>query len=161
MVKGGKLTMVKVEEKESIRCSPEKFLDFVMDVERYIDVDDKIERIVWVRREDNLTEFKFQPRMPGMRMPEPPAISQLRLTPGERIDIALAPWPQNKFNHRIARFRASFACEPAGDRTTVTRVVSFQFIPLVRWFFEPILRRNLPASVRRELRLAKEVLEST
>lgn len=152
--------MVKVEQKESIRCSAEQYLDFVMDVERYVDVDDKIERIVWVRRDGNLTEFKFQPRMPGMRMPEPPAISQMRLTPGKRIDIALAPLPHNKFNHRIARFRASFACEPADDHVTVTRMVSFQFIPLVRWFFEPILRRNLPTSVRRELRLTKEIIES-
>jgi hypothetical protein len=151
---------VKVEEQIVIKCPPDKYLDFVMDVDRYVAVDDKIERIIWVRKDGDFTEFKFQPRLPGFRLPEPPAVSQMRLTPGKRIDIKLAPLPRNKMNHRMSKFSASFQCDQADGGTLVTRMVSFQFIPLVRWFFEPILRRNLPGSVRRELQLAKEILES-
>jgi hypothetical protein len=41
----------------------------------------------------------------------------------------------------------------------VTRAISFDFSPLVRWWVEPVLRRTLPASVERELRMAKQLLE--
>lgn len=151
--------MVTVEIERTIECAPETFLEFVMDVERYAEVDDKIVRIVWTRREPHLTEFKFRPRLPGMGLPEPYAVSQMRLTPGQRIDVALAPAPLNRFNRFMATFRASFACVPVEGRTRVTRMISFHFNPLVRWLFEPVLRRTLPGSVERELRLAKEILE--
>jgi hypothetical protein len=151
--------MVKVERERTIACTPEAFLDFVMDVERYIAVDDKIGAISWVRREGNLTEFKFQPRMPGLSLPEPKAVAQMRLTPGKRIDIKLAPLPQNKFNHCMARFNASFSCEPLDGGIRATRMISFAFTPFVRWLLEPVLRRTLPGSVERELRLIQEILE--
>jgi cation diffusion facilitator CzcD-associated flavoprotein CzcO len=152
--------MVKVELTEVIRCSAEAFLDFVMDVERYRDVDDKIGPVSWVRRDGDLIEVKYQPRMPGLALPEPKAVAQLRLTPGRRVDVALAPPPRNQLNHRMGRYQASFACESAdAHHIIVTRTVSFDFVPRVRWFFEPIVRRGLPASVRRELNLAKIILE--
>lgn len=140
-------------------CSPETYLEFVMDVERYREVDDKIGRIVWTRRDGNLTEFKFKPRLPGMNMPEPSTISRMRLTPGRRIDVRLAPLPHNLANRMVSRFEASFACEPVDGRTRVTRMISFNFNPLVRWMFEPTLRRTLPESVERELRLTQTILE--
>lgn len=152
--------MVQVEVVRTIGCTPETYLEFVMDVERYREVDDKIGPIAWVRRQGNLTELKYKPRLPGMSMPEPYTVARMRLTPGERIDIRLAPLPRNLTNRLVSRFAASFACEPAaGGRTRVTRMVSFRFNPLVRWLFEPTLRRTLPGSVERELRLAKEILE--
>jgi hypothetical protein len=151
--------VVEVEVERTIHCAPETFLEFVMDPERYQEVDDKIVRVLWKRREENLTEFKFKPRIPGMRLPEPPAVSQMRLTPGKRIDVRLAPPPQNRLNHFMATFRASWACAQDGDRTRVRRWVSFDFNPVVRWFFEPVLRRTLPRSVERELALAQQILE--
>jgi len=37
---------------------------------------------------------------------------------------------------------------------------SLKFAPPLRWLVEPVLRRTLPVSVERELRLAKQLLES-
>ncbi|HET8682808.1 MAG TPA: hypothetical protein VFM54_13205 [Micromonosporaceae bacterium] len=143
----------------TIGCTPETYLEFVMDVERYREVDDKLGPIAWVRREGNLTEFKFRPRLPGMNVPEPYAISQMRLTPGRHIDIRLAPLPRNLPNHLVSKFAARFAAEVVDGQTRVTRMISFHFNPLVRWMFEPTLRRTLPESVERELRLSKQILE--
>jgi hypothetical protein len=94
-----------------------------------------------------------------MSLPEPNAVSQMTLTPGKRIDVRLAPPPRNRVNHFIATFRASWACVPDGDRTQVRRRISFDFNPLVRWIFEPVLRRTLAGSAERELRLAQQILE--
>lgn len=151
--------MASVEVEQVIDCTPETFLEFAMDVRRYAEVDDKLGRIVWVRREENLTEFKFHPKIPGQNLPEPATVSRMRLTPGRRIDIKLAPLPRNAVNHFVSTFRASFACEPVDGGTRVTRMVSFRFNPLLRWFFEPVMSRALPGSVERELRLAKDILE--
>ncbi len=151
--------MVRVERERTMACTPDSFLNFVMDVERYIDVDDKIGSITWARREETLTEFKFQPRMPGLPLPQPKAVAQMRLTPGERIDIRLAPKPLNRLNHRMAHFEASFSCEPVEGGIRATRMISFTFNPLLRPVLEPVLRRTLPRSLERELRLTQETLE--
>lgn len=151
--------MVEVELEESIRCSPDVWLDFVMDVQRYAGVDDKIGPITWARRAGDLLEFKFTPRLPGLTLPALRIVSQMRLTPGRRIDVQLAPLPRNLISRLVSRFRASFACEPENGGVRVTRAISFSFNPVVRGFVEPVLRRTLPQSVERELRLAKQVLE--
>lgn len=151
--------MVEVELEESIRCSPEAWLDFVMDVHRYAGVDDKIGPISWARRTENVLEFKFKPRLPGLSLPTLRIVSQMRLTPGRRIDVQLAPLPRNLTSRLTSRFRASFACEPESGGVRVTRAIRFSFNPVVRGFFEPVLRSTLPQSVERELRLAKQILE--
>lgn len=152
--------MLKVARQLTIACPPEEFLEFVMDPRRYTAVDDKIGKISWVRREGNVTQFKFRPKLPGMALPEPKAVSTMRLTPGRRVDVELRKRPQNTLQRWVATFRASFACEPAPEGVRVTRTVSFDFNPLVRWMFEPVLRRTLPVSLERELRLAQDVLET-
>jgi hypothetical protein len=151
--------MVRVEVERTIGCTPEVFLEFVMDVDRYTEVDDKIGPITWVRRHGDMTEFKFQPKLPGLSLPEPKSVSQMRLTPGERIDVRLAPPPHNKINRRMSEFSASWTTEAVDGGTHVTRMISFDFNPVVGWMFEPVLRRTLPESLERELRLAKKILE--
>jgi len=151
--------MIEVVRQETIRCSPQQWLEFVLDVHRYAEVDDKIGPIAWVRHEGDLVEFKFRPRLPGLRLPALRIISQMRLTPGRRIDVRLAPLPRNLTSRLVSRFRASFSCEPTEGGSRVTRAIAFDFGPEVRWYVEPVLRRTLPASVERELRLTKEILE--
>lgn len=151
--------MVEVERHETIRCSPEAWLSFVLDVERYAEVDDKIGPIRWTRKRGNLVEFAFWPRLPGLRLPALPVVSRMWLTPGQRIDVRLAPLPRNITSHLASRFRASFSCAPHDGGVRVTRAISFEFHPPGRWLVEPVLRRTLPASVERELRLAKSLLE--
>lgn len=152
--------MVKVTVERTISCSPEAFLEFVMAPKRYAEVDDKLGPISWVRRTGNVTEFKFRPKLPGMSLPEPMTISHMALTPGERVDVHLPRRPRNMLNRWVARFQACFVCERVDGGTMVRRTISFDFNPLLRWFFEPVLRRTLPGSVERELRLAQNVLES-
>ena len=152
-------SVVEVELQETINCSPQSWLEFVMDVERYAEVDDKIEQIAWVRRKDQLVEFKFRPRLPGLPLPPVRMVSQMRLTSDSRIDVRLAPLPQNLSNRLVTRFRASFSCEPHDGGILATRAISFAFTPGIRRVIEPVLSRTLPPSVRRELCLTKKILE--
>jgi len=154
------MTHVDVMRSETIRCRPERWLDLVLDVHQYAAVDDKMGPIKWVRRDGDLTEFRFTPRLPGLRLPQPAIVSQMRLVPGERIDVVLAPLPRNLSSRVVVRFRASFSCAAVPGGVRVTRMMSFRFAPPMRWLVEPVLRRTLPVSVERELRLAKQLLES-
>ncbi|MFB4270901.1 SRPBCC family protein [Nonomuraea sp. GTA35] len=152
--------MPEVIAEEIIRCTPEEFLRFVMDAERYAEIDDKIGPIDWVRHSGDLVEFKFRPILPGVPGPAPKLISQMRLTPGRRVDVQYAPLPHNRLNHRLSRFRASFEAENVGDGTTkVRRTISIDFAPFLRWLLEPVLRRRLAADVKKEIGGAKERLE--
>lgn len=150
--------MVAVRVVEQVACTPDEFLDFVMDIERYATVDDKISPILWARRTGDVVEFACRPKLAGIRQPK--VVQQIRLTdPGRRIEIALSPRPRNRIAHAMAQFEASFECEPDQGGTTVTRELRFTFTPLVRWLLEPLFSRRLPAEVDREVRLAKAHLE--
>ena len=153
--------MIEIVRQATIRCTPEAWLAFVWDVERYAEVDDKIGPIRWVRRDGDLLEFKFLPRLPGLHLPTLPIVSRMRRTAGRRIDVRLAPLPRNVTGRLASVFTASFVCEPDGDGVRVTRSISFDFRPPLRWWIEPVLRRTLPASVERELRLATAILEAS
>ncbi|RZQ61602.1 SRPBCC family protein [Amycolatopsis suaedae] len=150
--------MLSVTVERTIRCTPEELLAFVLDVHRYTEVDDKIGPIDWVRQDGDVTEFRFRSRLPGLPA-GPKVISRMQLTPGERIDIALAPPPRNRLNHKVSTFSASFVCEPVDDGTRLTRTISLGFHPAIRWLVEPILRRRLPPDVEREVEGAKRYLE--
>lgn len=142
-----------------VRCSPERFLEFVMDFEGYAGVDGKIGRIDWVRRRGEVCEFRFRPTLPGLPGPAPKVVQRARLTPGERVDIGYVPAPRNRIARRISWFSASFVCEPVTGGTRLTRTIALEFTPAVRWLLEPILRRSLPADVAREVARAKEHVE--
>ncbi|MGI8679549.1 MAG: SRPBCC family protein [Jatrophihabitans sp.] len=151
--------MVKVQHTETIDCTPDEFLEFVMDIERYAEVDKKISPILWHRREGDLVEFACRPRLAGL--PQPKVVQQARLTPGVRIDISLSPLPRNRLAHATAHFTASFECTPIAGGTQVTRTLEFRFTPALRWMLEPLFRRRLPGEVRDEVQRAKQYLEST
>jgi hypothetical protein len=50
----------------TLRSTADEYLAFVLDVERYRQVNDKLGRIDWVRTEGNVTEVRFRPKMPLM-----------------------------------------------------------------------------------------------
>lgn len=151
--------MVSAQSIQTIACTPDEFLDFVMDIERYAEVDEKIRPICWSRRVGDTVEFQFRPKLPGLPMPAPKLVQRVELTPGQRIDITNAPSPQNRIGNRMAGFRASFACEPVAGGTRITRRVEMTFPTIIRWLIEPLLGRRLPAAVDRELAQAKTYLE--
>lgn len=156
MVREYSLTMIVATASETISCTPDEMLEFVMDIERYQEVDTKIRPITWSRRTGNLTEFTCRPKLGGLRIPGPQPLQHVRLTPGTRVEISLAPSVWTK----LASFNASFECTPVNGGTRVDRRLTFTFSPALRWFFEPFLRRRLPAEVRDELRRAKHHLEN-
>jgi hypothetical protein len=152
--------MVEARAQKIMACTPDEFLEFAMDVERYAGVDDKLGPFDWVRREGNHVQFKFRPAMPGLPGPAPKMVAQGILTPGRRVDVSLVALPQNKLWHRLMEFSASFACEPVKNGTLVTRVMAAELNPMVRWLVEPILRRNLPGNIEAEVEQAKVYIEN-
>jgi hypothetical protein len=151
--------MVRVQTSQIIRCTPDEFLELVMDIERYAEVDDKIRPIYWSRRTGNVVEFAFRPKLPGLRIPAPKVVQRVVLTPGVRIDIANAPLPHNKIGNRMSTFAASFVCEPVDGTTRVTRTIEMTFPAPMRWVLEPIVQSRLQAAVDDEINRAKRRLE--
>lgn len=151
--------MVAVTEEKMIRCSPADFLEFVMDIEKYAEADDKLGTFDWVRRDEDLVEFKFRPILPGLPKPAPKMVARGRLTPGERIDVTLSPLPYNKLYNRLMDFSAGFVVESIPGGIRVKRTFGVDFHPAVRWLLDPILRRTLPRDVQSEMRAAKTLLE--
>ncbi len=148
---------------ETIECTADELLEFVMDPERYTEVDSKIGPIDWVRREGTTTEFRFRGVLPGLPGPAPKMVSRMSLTPGERVDVRLPPIPANRLANLVSDFSASWVCVPSDGPvggTTVTRTVRCGFRPPVKWVAEPILRRTLRPDVEDEIRQAKAHLES-
>jgi hypothetical protein len=142
----------------TLHSSADEYLAFVLDVERYRQVDDKLGPIDWVRSEGNVTEFRFRPKMPLMPW-SPKVVSRMTLTPGERIDIQYAPKPHNRLARAMSSFSAFFVVEPTSGGIRVTRSVTISLPLLLRPVERLTLGRRLQASVERELALTPDVLD--
>lgn len=59
--------MAEAQVCETIHCKPDDLIEFVMDIERYAEVDAKIRPVTWARRDGDLTEVAFRPKLPGWR----------------------------------------------------------------------------------------------
>ncbi|MGH3541485.1 MAG: SRPBCC family protein, partial [Mycobacterium sp.] len=153
-------TVVRAETTRIIQCTPDQFLELVMDIEAYAEVDEKIRPIYWSRRTGNVLEFQFRPKLPGTPIPAPKLVQRVELTPGRRVDVTNAPWPHNKVGNRMSSFAASFVCEPIDGATVVTRTIELNFPAPMRWLMEPILKRRLQTAVEDEIDRAKQRLES-
>jgi hypothetical protein len=105
--------MVLVQVVETIAAPSDKILEFVMDIERYADVDAKIKPILWARRDGNRLEFACRPKLVGIRQPK--VIQFAELTPGRRIEIGLLPLPCNRLAHATSR-RVSSASPRVTER---------------------------------------------
>ena len=144
-----------------IACSPHDYLNFVLDVRRYAEVDDKISHIGWVRTQGTVTRFSFRPRLPGIRLPAAPAVSEMRLTPEVCVDVELPRIARNLLNRWVAGFRARFSVVPTPDGgICATRAITFAFISPLARTIEDTLQRTLPISVKRELTLTRDLLQA-
>jgi Polyketide cyclase / dehydrase and lipid transport len=161
MVREYSLTMVLARTTRTIRCTSDAFLDLVMDIEQYAEVDNKIRPVYWSRRTGNVLEFQFRPKLPGLPVPAPKLIQRVELTPGQRVDITNAPLPRNKIGNRVSRFKASFVCRPVDEGIAVTRTIEMTFPVPMRWLVEPVAEERLQAAVDDEMDRAKTKLESS
>jgi hypothetical protein len=152
--------MVTAQTTRSIRCTPEAFLDLVMDIDQYAEVDDKIRPVYWSRRSGNVLEFEFRPKLPGLPFPTPKLVQRVELAPGKRVDITNAPSPRNKIGNRLSTFRGSFVCRPVDEGTAVTRTIEMTFPATMRWLIEPVLTGRLQAAVDDEMDRATARLEN-
>lgn len=148
---------MRVQVQATIQASPDEILGLVMNIERYAEVDAKIRPVLWSRRTGNRVEFACRPKLAGLRQPK--VVQFIELTPGRRADLGLLPKPHNRLAHPMARFEASFECEPLCDCTKVTRTLQFTFSPAIRWLMEPLLSRRLERDVQDEVQRAKQYLE--
>ncbi|KMS87359.1 SRPBCC family protein [Prauserella rugosa] len=149
--------MVTAHVEETVRVPPERFLEFVLDIDRYAtEVDKKIRPVLWSERDGDTVTFACRPKLVGLRQPK--VVQYLRRT-GNRIDIGLEPLPRNRIAHRMASFSASVECRPADEGCHVTRILQFDFTAPVRPVAEPLFRRRLQAEVEDEIRRAKAYLE--
>ena len=151
--------MLKVVVEETMNCTPDDFLEFVLDVHRYAEVDDKIGKIDWAHRDGNTTDFKFRPVLPGIPGPAPKMVMRVARVPGDTIEMSLAPLPHNRLNHRLIRFDGTFECTQVEGGTHIRSVTTMDVTPAARWLMEPLLRRNLAANIRAELDRAKVYMD--
>ena len=151
--------MLEVVVEETMNCTADDFLEFVMDVHRYAEVDDKIGRIDWAKRDGDLVEFKFRPVLPGVPGPAPKMVMWVRKIPGKRIEMSLAPLPHNRLNHKLLSFDSVFEVEEVADGLLVRSISTFTISPAARWLMEPILRKNLLGNIEAEMERARVYLD--
>lgn len=60
------LSGVTVVKTETIPCPPNEFLEFVLDIEGYAKVDDKIAPVLWSRRDGDVVQFACLPKIAGL-----------------------------------------------------------------------------------------------
>jgi hypothetical protein len=151
--------MLEVVVEETMNCTADEFLEFVMDVRRYAEVDDKIGAIDWAERDGDVVDFKFRPVLPGVPGPAPKMVMRVLKVPGKRIEMSLAPLPHNKLNHRLMSFDSVFEVEPVEAGLLVRSISTFDISPVARWLMEPILRRGLRANIEAEMERAKAYMD--
>ena len=148
--------MAEARRTATLRCTADEYLRFVLDVERYRQVDDKLGPIDWVRTDGDVTEFRFRPT--GLLPWSPKVTSRMTLTPGQRIDICYAPGPGNRRAQALSTFAARFVVEPVVEGIEVTRCITVSLPSLARPLERLTIGRRLQASVDRELALTPSAL---
>ena len=127
--------------------SPQQVLEFVLDLELYRHVDDKIMRVFSVEGPD--AEGRGSARLLG-RMPyTPPApdVQDFVLERWQRITFRGAP---RKPLRAVFDFSGTFECRQVPEGTEVTHAYSFDFTLPFRWL-ERAHRTRLPIEVRAEM----------
>jgi hypothetical protein len=133
-----------------------RVLEFVMDVERYRNVDTKIGKIHWVERSPDGSQvtFRFTPRLGPV-----PALMRSTQHVTRHGDQALTIRPAPSWTDRLARFQGTVECHPHTDGVRVQRRLEFWLTPLLRPLLGPPLRRWLATDVPAELDAARRFLE--
>lgn len=135
----------------TIECPATEVLDFVMDLSRYREVDDKLGTIHWIRTTDGgrTVLVRFTPRIMGL--PGPRTTQQV-VRGDAGIDISGVP----AWTDALMTFRASFTCTEVSGGTQVVRALDFAFRRPFAWALDPIFNRWLARAVPEELDAAKE-----
>lgn len=108
----------------TISADAQTILEFVLDLERYADVDAKIVRVGAV--EDPDADGRGSVRLWGRLRGTPPAPDKqdFELTRWERLEFTGAPKQPARL---VFDFTGSFVCVPTDDGTEVTHAYEFDF----------------------------------
>ena len=139
-----------------INYPPEGIIEFVLDLNEYRKVDDKLGKIHWIKPapDGQGVLIHFRPNLIGM--PGPSTTQRVVVMPGNRIEITGVPAWTDSF----VKFHGYFRCEPAAGGTRVVRGLDFQFSKPMGWIMNIPVTRWLKKAIPAELANAKEYLES-
>jgi hypothetical protein len=149
--------MASGESELVINYPPEGIIDFVLDLNEYRKVDDKLGKIHWIKPapDGKGVLVHFRPKLMGM--PGPSTTQRVVVMPGNSIEITGVPtWMDS-----LVKFHGYFRCEPApGGGTKVVRGLDFQFGKPMGWMMNGPVTRWLKKAIPVELENAKVYLES-
>ncbi len=133
---------------------PQGIIDFVMDLNEYRKVDDKLGKIYWIKPapDGNGVYVHFGPKLMGM--PVPSTTQRVVATPDHRIEITGVP----SWTDSMVTFHAYFRCEPVEGGTKIVRGLNFRFSKAMSWMMDGAVTRGLAKSIPKELANAKEYL---
>ena len=136
-----------------VRRPSREVLEFVLDLERYREVDPKIGRVtrpVVLDAEGN-GSARYWGRLRGM--PPAPDVNLVRLIRWTDLTFTGAPRQPARL---ILDFQGRFRCVDSDDGCIVTHSYELRFRRPFRWFYEPLLRTWLQDEVTDEVaRLAR------
>lgn len=148
--------MIAGEGTELVHCTAKAAYEFVLDLERYRQADQKIAAVHSVTWHADHAEVCYSGRFRGL--PTPAVRQRITVEPYRRIDVRSIP---GTVAHFFSRFHGSFTFEELGDG--VTRVFHREelvFPAPLAWVIEPLLRSWLEADTPAEVRRMKQLLEA-
>lgn len=134
--------------------SPQEVLEFVLDLDRYRDVDDKIVEVGIVTGPDQAGRGSVQLSGRLRFGPAAPDVHHFVLERWSRLTFTGAPRQPGRL---VFTFAGTFVCEPTATGTEVTHAYTFRFRLPFRWL-EPLHRAWLQTELEAEMvRLAEEL----
>lgn len=133
--------------------SPREIIEFVLDLNEYQKVDDKLAKVYHVEREGDAVVFRFRPRLMGL--PGPVTTQRVALNDqGDRIEVSGIP----SWSDAFVGFHAFFQFTETEEGTLVHRRVEFRFAPPMSLLMDRAVGRWLAKDVPKELHNAREYL---
>lgn len=148
--------MIEASATRQVRATSREVLEFVLDLDRYRQVDPKIARVtqpVVLDNEGNGT-VRYWGRMRGT--PPLPDVNVVRLTPWTELTLTSAPRQPGRL---VLDFEGRFVCVDSADGCTVTHSYEVRFRRPFRWIYDPLLRTWLQEEVTLELERLASVLD--
>lgn len=152
--------MIRAEGSIVIDRSPRDVLEFVLDLDRYRQADEKITRVTHQPHLDvGTTEGRARYRGRLRGFPTPSQWQVVHLEPWRSLRLSTAP---GQWTARFATFEGGFLCEETSTgATSLTHYEQFTFRRPVGWLVDPYLRSWMQQYLEaKELPRLKALVES-
>lgn len=152
--------MIRAEGTILIDRSPQRVLEYVLDLDRYRQADEKITSVTVqpvLDPEDREGRARYRGRLRGF--PTPSQWQTVTLTPWTRLELRTEP---GQWSASLATFSGGFICEEADDDSTrLTHFEQFDFRAPAGWMMDRYLGRWMQQYlVERELPQLKRLIEA-